>query len=245
MKPFVLLATRFDDAIAAAEYEQFRHHAGLAPEQLRRIRLEAAPLPSIDLDEVSGIIIGGSPFTTSDPADTKTAVQVRVEADLAGLLTRVMERDLPLLGACYGVGTLAIHEGAVVDTTYGETAGPVEIRLTDAGREDPLIRASGLPERFLGIVGHKEAVRTLPAHATLLATGEDCPVQAFRFGTRQYATQFHPELDAEGLGQRLRVYRDSGYIDPSEIDPLLHRMEAVDVTAPPRLLRGFVELFAR
>ena len=42
------------------------------------------------------------------------------------------------------------------------------MRLTPAGREDALVRAAGLPEEFLALVGHKEAVRELPAHAVNL-----------------------------------------------------------------------------
>ena len=36
-------------------------------------------------------------------------------APVADLLDRVVEADFPFFGACYGVGTLACHQGAVVD----------------------------------------------------------------------------------------------------------------------------------
>lgn len=245
MKPFVLIATRPEREVADAEYEQFRRYAGLDERDLRRVRLEQAPLPDLDLDAVSGVLLAGSPFTTSDPADTKSALQKRVEADLAALLDRVMARDVPLLGACYGVGTLGVHQGGVVDGTYAESAGPITVTLTDAGRDDPLVRAAGLPDAFGAFVGHKEAVRVLPPRATLLATGQACPVQMFRIGTRQYATQFHPELDGEGLAARLRVYRHAGYLDPDELEIVIEAAMDADVSAAGGVLRGFVELFAR
>lgn len=245
MKPFVLLATRTDDEIADAEYAQFCRHADLDPSDLLRVRLEQGPMPRLDLDEVSGVMIGGSPFTTSVPAASKSAVQLRVEADLSAVLDRILAQDVPLLGACYGVGTLGIHAGAIVDGTYGEEPATIPVRLTAAGRADPLVRESALPEEFLAIVGHKEAVRTLPPAATLLARGEACPVQMFRLGHNRYATQFHPELDVPGLAQRLHVYRDAGYMDPAEIDPLIARVSGDDVTAPGQILRGFARLFAR
>ncbi len=245
VKPFVLIATRPEDDIADAEYEQFCRRSGLGERDLRRVRLEAAPMPPLDLDGVSGIMLGGSPFTTSDPRETKSSRQLRVEADLAALLDGVLARDVPLLGACYGVGTLGVHQGGVVDRAYGESAGPIEVSLTDAGRADPLVRAAGLPDRFTAFVGHKEAVRALPPHAVLLATGTASPVQMFRIGTRQYATQFHPELDPPGLAQRLDAYRDHGYFEPDELAHLLEVIATVDVGAAGGVLRGFVELFAR
>lgn len=245
VKPFVLIATRPENGVADAEYEQFRRAGGLQPEELVRIRLEQAPMPELDLDAVSGIILAGSPFTTSDSQDTKSPLQLRVESELAHLLDRVIEADLPLMGACYGVGTLGIHQGADVDRTYGEEASDIQVTLTPEAATDPLVDAAELPPVFTAIVGHKEAVRRLPEHAVLLGRGEACPVQMFRIGTRQYATQFHPELDPAGLMERLEVYRHSGYIDPADIDALAERVRTIDVSAAERVLRGFTRLFAR
>ena len=66
VKPFLLLASRAEDAAAEDEYEAYLRYGGLEPSQLRRIRMEAAPLPRLDLSEYSGVIVGGSPFTSSD-----------------------------------------------------------------------------------------------------------------------------------------------------------------------------------
>ncbi|WP_460476413.1 glutamine amidotransferase [Brachybacterium huguangmaarense] len=245
VKPFLLVATRPEDDLADAEYEQFCRRAGLEERELRRLRLEQAPMPDLDLAELSGIVIGGSPFTTTDPQEIKSDLQVRVEADLARLLDRVIAQDVPLLGACYGVGTLGVHQGGVIDRTYAESAGAIEVTLTDAGRADPVARAGDLPPSFTAFVGHKEAMRALPPGAVLLASGEACPIQMFRVGERQYATQFHPELDAPGLSDRLRAYRDKGYVDPEALEPLLAAIATVDVDAVAGVLRGFVEVFAR
>lgn len=245
MKPFVLISTRPEDVVADAEHEQFCRFSGLEERELIRVRLERDPLPEIDLAEISGLMLAGSPFTSSDPIEEKSALQLRVEDDLSRLLDRAIAADTPLLGACYGVGTLGLHQGAVVDRTYGESAGPIEVRLTEAGRADPLIRAGGLPDTFTAFVGHKEAVRVLPERAVLLATGETCPVQMFRLGTCQYATQFHPELDASGLEARLRVYSCAGYFPPDELETILEAAHGAGVGPVAGVLRGFVELFAR
>lgn len=242
MRRVLLITTRSDDAAVSAEVDAVVRYAGLGMDALRHVRGEREAIGPELADGVAAVIVTGSPYTTTDPQETKSADQVRVERELAGLLDRVLERDLPFLGACYGVSTLGVHQGAVVDRTYAERAGAVRVRLTDAGRDDPVFGA--LPEAFDAFVGHKEAVRTLPPHAVLLATGDACPVQAFRIGTRQYATQFHPELDPDGLIARVTLYRDNGYFPPDELDAVVAAARAADVSGAHVLLRSFAERFA-
>jgi GMP synthase (glutamine-hydrolysing) len=243
VKPFLLLATRAEDAAADNEYESFLAFAGLGERDLRRARLEQRPLGDVDLRDWSGILLGGGPFNSSDHEDSKSPVQRRVEADLRDLLDQVITADFPFLGACYGVGTLGSHQGALVDRRYAEPVGCVPVTLTREGRRDPLLR--GLPATFDAFVGHKEAISRLPHHATLLAGSPTCPVQAFRIGSHVYATQFHPELDAPGLCTRIDVYKNAGYFDPgqaSELKALAHRS---NVTRPPAILRRFARRYAR
>src|SRR5205085_5712732 len=85
VRPFLLLASRAEDQAADDEYAAFLRFAGLAPEQLHRVRMEAAPLPDLDLDDYAGIFVGGSPFNSSDPVEVKSPVQRRVEAELSRL----------------------------------------------------------------------------------------------------------------------------------------------------------------
>ncbi len=242
MKPFLLLATRAEDVAADEEYDAFLACTGLAASELVRVRLEQGPLGELDVDAYAGVLLGGSPFTASDPDEKKSDTQRRVESELGALLDVVVGKDLPFLGACYGMGTLGGHQRAVVDRRYGEPIGAVTVSLTEQGRRDPL--TGGLPETFDAFVGHKEAISRLPAHAVLLATSPACPVQAFRVGEHVYATQFHPELDVPGLRTRIQTYRDAGYFPPDEVDLLLAEVEQAVVEHPPLLLRRFVERYA-
>ncbi|BDZ42535.1 glutamine amidotransferase [Paraoerskovia sediminicola] len=207
------------------------------------MRMEAAPLPAIDLDDYSGVFVGGSPYNASTPEHEKSADQVRVEKELKPLLDEIVDRDFPFFGACYGVGTLGLHQGAVIDEHYGEEVGPIQVAVTDAGRDEPLL--ADMPDVFDAYVGHKEACRTLPEHAVLLATSDKCPVQMFRVRENLFATQFHPELDADGIAERIRIYRQHGYFPPDEAEQVIARVYAGDVTVPHRLLRSFVERYAR
>jgi GMP synthase (glutamine-hydrolysing) len=243
VKPFLLLASRAEDAAAEDEYQAYLRYGRLDPEQLKRIRMEAGPLPALNLSDYSGIIVGGSPFTSSDPPEHKSQVQHRVEAELARLLDQVVEDDFPFLGACYGVGTLGLHEGAVIDRTYGEGLGGTTITLTPEGLLDPLLQ--GIPESFTAFTGHKEACTVLPPHAVLLATSPACPVQMFRIKENLYATQFHPELDVGGLVTRIDIYRHAGYFPPESAEELMESARQFTVTEPMTILRNFVKLYAR
>ncbi|MGO4188119.1 glutamine amidotransferase [Pseudarthrobacter sp. TAF60_1] len=242
MKPFLLLASRAEDSAAEDEYAAYLRYGGLSPEQLHRIRLEAGPLPELDLAAYSGVIVGGSPFTSSDPSAHKSATQHRVERELARLLDRIVDQDFPFLGACYGVGTLGTHQGALIDRTFGEPLGGVEIELTDTGIADPVLR--GMPARFTAFTGHKEACTKLPSHAVLLASSQACPVQMFRIKENLYATQFHPELDVEGLVTRIDIYRHAGYFPPESAEELMVAARGFTVTEPMTILKNFVARYA-
>ena len=243
MKPLLLVSIRADDAAADNEYESFRALAGLGEDELRRIRLDRRALGDIDLRDWSGIWVGGGPFNYTDPEEEKSAVQRRVEADLSRLLDAVVGADFPFLGACYGVGALGRHQGAVLDRRYSEPVGTVRITLTGAGRDDPLLRE--LPAEFDAFTGHKEAVSKLPGHAVLLASSARCPVQAFRVGANVYAVQFHPELDAAGMSTRVDVYKHAGYFDPSEADEIKALAWRSEIGDPPAILRAFVRRYGR
>jgi len=243
MKPFLFLGTRAEDDVADSEYAAVLRCAGLDERDVRRVRLERDPLGHVDLDELSGIILGGGPFNSSDPEDIKSAAQKRAEAELRELAERVVAADFPFLGACYGIGVLGGLRGGVVDRTYGEPIGALEITLTEDGRRDPILGT--LPERFDAFLGHKEAVSRLPAGAVRLAGSVTCPVQAFRIGSNVYAPQFHPELDVEGLCLRIDVYRHHGYFDPPELAEQIQAMARTkEVVHPQRIIEGFVRRYS-
>lgn len=241
MKPFLFLGTRAEDEAAESEYAAVLAYSGLDESAVRRHRLERDPLPEIDLADWAGIIVGGGPFNVSDPAPSKSDVQVRAERELAALADEVVARDFPFLGCCYGVGILGNRDGGLVDRTYGEPIGAVRVSLTEEGRADPIFGV--LPESFDAFLGHKEAVTVLPRSAVRLASSQDCPVQAFRVGEHVYATQFHPELDAAGICTRVDVYRHYGYFEPDDADRLKELARQATVTEPERILKAFVERY--
>jgi GMP synthase (glutamine-hydrolysing) len=140
------------------------------------------------------------------------------------------------------VGTLGVHQGGTVDRIHGEPVGAVRVQLTEEGLADPVL--AGMTPEFDAFVGHKEACRVLPPTAVLLATSPACPVQMFRVRQNLYATQFHPELDAEGLCTRIDIYRHAGYFPPESAEDLMESARQFTVTEPMNILKNFVARYA-
>ena len=96
--PFLLLSIRAEDAAADDEYGAVMRFAGLDTNGLHRIRLTHESLGDIDLADWSGIILGGGPYNVSDPPDSKSQTQLRVESELLPLIGRIVDHDFPFLG---------------------------------------------------------------------------------------------------------------------------------------------------
>jgi len=242
MKPFLILQLRPEDAASDNEFEAFLKFGGLAEHDAHRVRMEGGYIPPVQLEKYSGVLVGGGPFNVSDGDEKKSEEQKRAEAALRALLGEIVEKDIPYLGACYGLGILSLHCGGVVSKEqHAEDVGGVTIALTEEGMKDPLLE--GLPKEFRAFVGHKEACQGVPEGAVLLASSEGCPTQMIRVKNNIYATQFHPELDAEGINVRINVYKHAGYFPPEDAEKLREQMLKEDVNVPMKILKRFVEKY--
>ena len=119
--PFLLLSIRGEDEAADDEYQAMMRFAGLDGSGMHRIRLTHRPLGPVDLDDWSGIILGGGPYNVSDPEESKSATQRRAESELLSLVEEIVDKDFPFLGCCYGVGMLGSVIGATVDRRLSRT----------------------------------------------------------------------------------------------------------------------------
>jgi len=107
------------------------------------------------------------------------------------LLRARLERGLPSLGVCLGSQLLAAAAGArVFRGERGVELGPLPVQRTVEGSKDEVFFT--LPPRFVALHWHGDTWDEVPG-ATLLASTERYPQQAFRVGL-SYGLQFHPEL---------------------------------------------------
>lgn len=93
-------------------------------------------------------------------------------------------------GICFGSQLLASVLGAGVRKNPVMEIGGYRVRLTDAGRSDPLL--TGFPDEFPVFHWHGDTF-DIPDRGVLLVEGDDCPHQLFRAGN-VIGVQFHVEI---------------------------------------------------
>jgi GMP synthase (glutamine-hydrolysing) len=142
------------------------------------------PLPQTLVGHAGAVIFGG-PMSANDDDD-----YIRREIDWIGV---PLAEGKPFLGLCLGAQMLVRHLGGRVS---GHPDGRAEIgyypiRPTPAGRR--LAETSGAAWPGHVYQWHNEGF-DCPAGATLLAEGDDFPIQAIKAGRAAYGLQFHPEV---------------------------------------------------
>ena len=239
-KPFLLLQSRSEDEASDDEYQAFLKFGGLKPAELTRLRLDMGMRPQIALDDYAGVLMGGGAANFAYDDTQKSPEQREFEAYILPLIQRIVATDTPFLGACLGVGALVTALGGRTSFDYSEAVGAVDIRLTPEAKNDPLL--AGMPAEFRGFVGHKEGVVEPPSRCVVLARSSTC-VQMLRVGRNVYVTQFHPELDADGLALRINIYKHAGYFAPSEAQALIDVVRREHVTEPVKILQQFIKRY--
>ncbi|HRC71659.1 MAG TPA: glutamine amidotransferase [Candidatus Competibacter sp.] len=111
------------------------------------------------------------------------------------LLRARLAADRPTLGICLGCQMIARALGGRVYPGGHKELGWKPLRLSDAGRDGPL---AAFADRTPVLHWHGDTF-DLPAGATLLASSDRYPHQAFSWGERALALQFHIETTARGL----------------------------------------------
>jgi GMP synthase-like glutamine amidotransferase len=109
-----------------------------------------------------------------------------------GLLGRLLEHQVRLMGLCLGGQMVAAAAGAVPRRAARPEIGWHTVELTKAGREDPVL--GPLAPRFEVFQWHSYEF-PVPPGAVALARSEVC-LQAARIGEVAWAIQFHPEVSA-------------------------------------------------
>ncbi|WAL58995.1 type 1 glutamine amidotransferase [Thermocoleostomius sinensis] len=113
------------------------------------------------------------------------------------LIETAMAAEIPTLGICLGAQILAKVLGAnVYRGAAGREAGWCEVELLEAASRDRLLRS--FPKRFRVFQSHQDTFE-IPTGAVRLAQSAQYPNQAFCYGDRIWALQFHLEFDEHVL----------------------------------------------
>ncbi|KQR49635.1 GMP synthase [Microbacterium sp. Leaf161] len=238
MVSLLYVCVRPELGAADAEHASFRRALGV--DVVDRLDLLAEPLDPARLARYTGVVVGGSPFNVSDAE--KSAVQLRVEADLEHIARLAIEGRIAAFFTCFSIGVVTRMLGGEVTVDTPESASATVIETTEAGAADPVFGPSS--PALTVFTAHKESAAALPQGAVLLATNDTCPVQAYRVGTHLYTAQFHPEPTPRDFADRMTFYRTTGYFDPDEFDEVQGQVLAASVTEGAALLRRFAQTFA-
>ncbi len=189
MKSIVIIKTGCTLPAIASKFKDFEHWItrAFSKHSIRAIVWNAVedfdfPLP----DNTGGVIITGSHAMVTE--------KLPWSLNLESLIPSLIEKKIPLLGICYGHQLIARAMGGQVGfNPLGMELGSVDIRLTEAGKTDPLFQ--GLPDNFKVHVSHSQSVISLPSGAQVLAENDFEHFHAFRIGSNAWGVQFHPEYD--------------------------------------------------
>ena len=234
MASILYVCVRPEQGAADAEHRSFRRALGVPG--LDRWDLLDRPLDETVTNRYDGVVIGGSPFNVV--AEERDDLQRRVENNLEALAQDAVDGRLSAMFTCYSIGVATRMLGGTVGTAVSESTRATSIHITAAAADDPVFGPSAPSMTVL--TAHKEGSIEPPPGTVLLATNEDCPVQAYRAGAGLYATQFHPEVTPQDFVDRMAYYRTTGYFDPHEYDLTAERVLASAPTGTD-LLRRFAE----
>lgn len=230
----VLIQVRDQPHIAEHEANCFAERLGR--EQVNLTTLNVTREPNVgwsDVADFDAVILGGAgAHTVTEDYD--------FTAPMTDLVLRLVDEGRPMFGSCWGHQFIAkVLGGKVITDIAHEEVGTFDLWLSEDGQKDPLFE--GLPRKFSGHMGHHDYVVRLPAEAVELAFSQRCRNQVFRLKDKPiYGTQFHAEMDAARLIERLGFYRESYVPDSDVFETLVNN--PVPTPEADRLLRRFIDL---
>jgi len=119
----------------------------------------------------------------------------------------------------------------VVLNPRGREIGTVQVRLSEAGRRDPLFAPCAQSQVVEVQATHMDAVDPLPPCATLLASNENCAAQAFRLSETVAGVQFHPELWPEALRDLILSRKEKLSAEGLDVEALVAAVHEVKASA--------------
>ena len=141
-----------------------------------------------------GIILSGGPESVAADESPRAPAEI-------------FDMDLPILGICYGMQTMAEQFGGRVSPSATSEFGYAQIKLT--GQSDLLhdirdhIDSEG--HSLLDVwMSHGDKVVELPEGFELIAETDNCPIAAMAHREKPwFGTQFHPEVTHTLQGMRI------------------------------------------
>ncbi|MES2799637.1 MAG: glutamine-hydrolyzing GMP synthase [Bacteroidota bacterium] len=129
-------------------------------------------------DNIKGVILSGSPFSTRDAASPKP--------DLSAI-----KGKFPLLGVCFGAQYLAQNYGGEVLPSTIREYGRANLSFVDTSNQ--LTKNMSMGSQVW--MSHGDTIKTIPANFSKIASTHDVEFAGYQIdGEKTYGIQFHPEV---------------------------------------------------
>lgn len=155
--------------------------------------------PGLPSGEYAGLVIMGGPMGAYDDEQFPHLPRI------VDLIHQFHQDDKPILGVCLGAQLIARAFGSNVYPHSAPELGFTAVTVADETATEPWLRTC--PTDLKLMEWHFDTF-DLPEAATLLMTGEFCPHQAFRIGTKTYGFQFHLEATADIIADWQTMQRE-------------------------------------
>jgi GMP synthase (glutamine-hydrolysing) len=163
--------------------------AGSGVEVLEHRAFSGAVLPPVDA--VSGVVVFGGSMNVDMTARYPFLREERA------FVRRAVDAGVPFLGICLGAQMLARAMDRDVYPAGIRELGFNVLHLTPEANADPLM--SVFRDEDMVFHWHEDTFDP-PEGATILGTGDEVHLQAFRIGDRAWGMQFHFAIDRAELG---------------------------------------------
>jgi GMP synthase (glutamine-hydrolysing) len=142
----------------------------------------------------SGIVLSGGPESVTE-SDSPRAPEV------------VFELDVPVLGICYGMQTMAVQMGGEVQGSETSEFGYAQIRRSAGGGllQDISDHQDDGGQALLDVwMSHGDKVVMLPPNFECIAETDSCPIAGMAHNSKPwFGIQFHPEVTHTAQGERI------------------------------------------
>jgi putative glutamine amidotransferase len=202
--PMLRLRLRYVDAVRRADGIPIAVAPHLGPAAQRDAEIDAL------LDRVDGLLLTGGDDFHAEPLGLGATHEAAVVTELAkqrfdlALTARALERDVPVLGICFGMQCMGLAGGATLIQDLA-TQRPGRREHRDGAVHSVQAREGTKLGRILGlgpvpvVSRHHQALRTVPPPWIVAAMDDEDLIEAIEHPELRFAlgVQWHPEIALE------------------------------------------------